>query len=72
MKAEEQEKCFCQKPKSSIRLYVNSGFVPDDALLKKCCWNRIDAMRMLEKDIPGYSWENIVNRRKALIAQNRK
>ncbi len=70
MKEEEKEECFCKKPKSSIRLYMISGFVPDEALQKNCCWNHINSIRMLEHDIPRPSWDHILGRRKALLGRN--
>lgn len=65
--------CYCDKPETEIGKDVKDGKVPDEMLLRDCCWRKICKVRgMWFQEIGDLAWARLCDKRSRAQAENRQ
>ena len=64
--------CYCDKSESEILDHLKRSLVPDDALLRLCCWRKICKVRGQRfNELDDRTWNQLCDRRVQLNAQQK-
>lgn len=64
--------CYCDKSENEILDHLKRSLVPDDALLRLCCWRKICQVRGKRfNELDDRTWNNLCDKRIALNAQQK-
>jgi len=56
--------CYCEKSWLEIAKDLDEGVIPDEALIKKCCWKRICQINAKKvKNLCRSDWSALCKRR---------
>lgn len=62
--------CYCDKPEQEILGDLKRGSVPDEALLRSCCWRKIRQVRGNRfHEIDDGTWNTLCDKRVQLNAR---
>ena len=65
--------CYCEKPDIEIGKDLKSGTVPDDALLRNCCWRKICKVRgKWFQEIGDLAWSQLCDKRAELSGKEQR
>ncbi len=64
--------CYCDKSENEILDHLKRSLVPDDALLRLCCWRKICQVREKRfNELDDRTWNALCDKRVALNAQQK-
>jgi hypothetical protein len=62
--------CYCEKSEKELFSDLKGGAVPDEALLRPCCWKKICQVRgKWFKEISDLTWTKLCDKRVQLTTQ---
>ncbi|MGH7255848.1 MAG: hypothetical protein ACREI3_08735 [Nitrospirales bacterium] len=62
--------CYCEKPEQELFKDLKQASVPDDALLRACCWRRLCQIRgNWLHEVSDGAWGGLCDRRAQLAKQ---
>lgn len=71
MERRKDKPCYCGKTEKEIKHDIERGGIPDDALVRECCWKTICEVRgrWCDLDAVAEIWEEITRKRGYLLAR---
>jgi hypothetical protein len=62
--------CYCEKAEKEILADLQKAAVPDEALLRECCWKKVRQVRGKRfQEISDLMWTKLCDRRVQLTMQ---